>query len=138
MQAKPAFSLGNAVYSLRLKEATMTNIDSDIEAKKLNPSASYDDPKDVLSDKSLSRDEKISILREWYYDALRLQESEAENMSGGEPDRLRSVSNALLELGVSPVKEADPKGEAKSSTLDKAKRYISNTVSAIRGGDKAH
>ena len=116
----------------------MTNIDSDLEAKKVNPSGSYNDPKEVLSDKSLSRDEKISILREWYYDALRLQESEGENMSGGEPDRLRSVSNALLELGVSPVKEADPKGEAKSSTLDKAKRYFSGAMESIRGKGKAN
>lgn len=111
----------------------MTNIDTDVEAKKLNPSSAYNDPREVLGDKSLSRDEKISILREWYYDALRLQESEAENMSGGEPDRLRSVSNALLELGVSPVKEADPKGEAKSSPMSKAKRYFSKAMDTIRG-----
>jgi len=116
----------------------MTNIDSNVEDKKLNPSGSYDDPKDVLEDKSLSRDERIAILREWYYDALRLQESEAENMSGGEPDRLSSVSKALLELGVSPVKEADPKAEAKSSTLDKAKRFVSNAMDSIRGKSKAH
>ena len=114
----------------------MTNTESDVEAKKVNPSSSYNDPKEVLSDNSLSRDEKIAILREWYYDALRLQESEGENMSGGEPDRLRSVSNALLELGVSPVKEADPKGEAKSSPLDKAKRYVSKAMDTLRG--KAH
>lgn len=114
----------------------MTNIDTDVEAKMTNPSGSYSDPKEVLADKSLSRDEKIAILREWHYDAMRLQESEAENMSGGEPDRLRSVSNALLELGVSPVKEADPKGEAKSSPLDKAKRYFSNAMDSFRGKDK--
>jgi len=114
----------------------MTNTDSDVDAKKQNPSAAYNDPADVLNDKDLSRDEKIAILREWYYDALRLQESEGENMSGGEPDRLRSVSKALLELGVSPVTEGDPKAEAKSSHLDKAKRYLSSAIDTIRG--KSH
>jgi hypothetical protein len=119
----------------------MTNTDTNdtsVDAKKQNPSGSYNDPADVLTDKDLSRDEKIAILREWYYDAMRLQESEGENMSGGEPDRLRSVSKALLELGVSPVKEADPKGEAKSSHLETAKRYLSNAMDALRGKGKAH
>ena len=114
----------------------MTNIDPGIEEKKVNPSGSYNDPEEVLKDTKLSRDEKIAVLREWHYDAMRLQESEGENMSGGEPDRLRSVSNALLTLGVSAAKDADPKGEAKSSTLGKAKRYLSNCVEAIRGPGK--
>lgn len=111
----------------------MTNVDTGIEEKKLNPSSAYNDPREVLNDKALSRDDKIAVLREWYYDALRLQESEAENMSGGEPDRLRSVSNALLELGVSSVKEGDPKAEPKSSAFGKAKRYLANCVDAVRG-----
>jgi len=119
----------------------MTNTDTNntsVEDKKQNPSASYNDPADVLSDQKLSREEKIAILREWHYDAMRLQESESENMSGGEPDRLRSVSKALLELGVSPVKEGDSKVAAKSSHLEKAKRYLSNAVEAFRGKGKAH
>jgi len=111
----------------------MTNIETDVDAKKRNPSSAYGHPEDVVNDTSLTQDEKIAILREWHYDAMRLQESEAENMSGGEPDRLRAVSNALLKLGVSPSKEADPKAEPKSSALGKAKRYLSSCVDAIRG-----
>jgi hypothetical protein len=110
----------------------MTNIDSDVEAKKVNPSAAYNHPEDVLKDTKLSREEKIAILREWHYDAMRLQESAGENMTGGEPDRLSSVSKALLKLGVSPSKEADPKSEAKSSPMRKAQRYISNAMDALR------
>ena len=78
-----------------------------VETKKVNPSACYDAPKDVVNDMSLTRDEKIAILREWHYDATRLQESATENMTGGEQDRLQSVSNALLELGISPAEESD-------------------------------
>jgi len=124
--------------ALEKEKQVMTNTDTDVDAKKVNPTSSYNNPDEVLQDKSLSREEKIAILREWHYDALRLQESESENMSGGEPDRLRSVSNALLELGVSPAKEADPKAEAKSSALNRAKRYVTGAMDTIRGKNKAH
>ena len=88
---------------------------TDVENKKLNPAASYDDPEQVVSDGTLSREEKIAILREWHYDAIRLQEAAGENMTGGEEDRLRAVSNALLKLSVSPARESDPKSVTKSS-----------------------
>ena len=113
----------------------MTN--TDVETKKVNPAAAYNHPDDVVADAKLSRGEKIAILREWHYDATRLQESDGENMTGGEPDRLRSVSNALLKLGVSPAKEADPNGEARSSPLRKVHRYITNAVETLRGGKRA-
>jgi hypothetical protein len=88
-----------------------------VEAKKVNPTASYSHPNDVLDDAALARDQKIAILREWHYDAVRLQESASENMTGGEPDRLRSVSNALLALGVSPAAELDPHAPKKPTVL---------------------
>ncbi|MCE9522648.1 MAG: hypothetical protein K8S25_09480 [Alphaproteobacteria bacterium] len=94
----------------------MTTTES-VEEKKVNPSASYTHPKQVLVDAALSQDEKVAILREWHYDAVRLQDSAGENMTGGEPDLLQSVSNALLELGVSPAVEADPFPPAKQSVL---------------------
>jgi hypothetical protein len=109
----------------------MTNMD--VESKKTNPSAAYNHPEEILSDDALNREQKIEILREWYYDAMRLQESDSENMTGGEPDRLQSVSKALLKLGVSPVKETDTNAQTKSSPLRKAHRYISNAVDALRG-----
>ena len=109
----------------------MTN--TDLEGKKTNPSAAYSHPEEVLSDEALTKEQKIEILREWYYDAMRLQESDGENMTGGEPDRLQAVSKALLKLGVSPVKEADTNAQTKSSPLRKAHRYLSNAVDAWRG-----
>jgi hypothetical protein len=71
------------------------------------PPVPYSHPQQVL-DADIDREEKIRILREWYYDAVRMQESTNENMTGGAPDRLQAVSKALLALGVSPAVEADP------------------------------
>jgi hypothetical protein len=79
-----------------------------IENIMLNPAAAFKEPAQVVHDASLTRDQKIEILRQWHYDAVRLQESAGENMTGGELDKLRAVSKALLELDVHPSKEADP------------------------------
>ncbi len=94
----------------------MSSNDS-VDEKKVDPSHRYTHPKDVLSDVVLTRDEKIAILREWHYDAVRLQDSASESMTGGEPDRLQSVSNALLELGVSPADEIEANAQAKPFVL---------------------
>jgi hypothetical protein len=104
----------------------------DISDKKLNPQASYKHPAQVLTDTSLTREQKIEILREWHYDAVRLQESDSENMTGGEPDMLRAVSNALLSLDVSPSEEADPRApkNPNSSPWGSAKRFISRALSS--------
>ncbi len=81
----------------------------DFEDKKLTPRASYQHPAQVLTAADLTREPTIEILRAWHYDAVRLQESAGENMTGGEPDLLRQVSNALLQLDIAPSVEADPK-----------------------------
>jgi len=113
-----------------------------LEEKKLNPASAYGHPDDVLKDENLTRDEKIAILREWHYDAMRLQESAAENMTGGEPDRLQSVSNALLKLGVSPTAEADPHAPEASSAVRRGLaavgHYIAQAAQRLRAkGDGA-
>ena len=111
-------------------------MNTDVEDKKVNPSSSYGNPDEVVNDPKLSRAEKIEILREWHYDAMRLQESAGENMDGGEPDRLHSVSNALLKLGVSPAKENDPKTATASSPIRRkisaVSRYVADSVNALR------
>ena len=94
-----------------------------VEEKKVNPSACYNHPDEVLNDGALTRDEKIAVLREWHYDAVRLQESAAENMTGGESDKLHSVSNALLKLGVEPAAELDPHAP-KPSLMNRVLRRI--------------
>ena len=72
--------------------------DKTFEDKKTNPAAAYAHPNEVLEDASLSREQKIEVLREWHYDATRLQESAAENMTGGESSRLGEVRKAIHDL----------------------------------------
>jgi hypothetical protein len=96
--------------------------EDDFTKKKLDPRSAYQHPDEVLKDDDLTREQKIEILREWHYDAVRLQESAGENMAGGEPDMLRAVSKALLALDVSPAEEADPNApKAKQSWWDALK-----------------
>ena len=44
------------------------------------------------------RAEKREILESWWQDAVRLSESEGENMGGGNEPMLKRVNDALLEL----------------------------------------
>ena len=71
----------------------MDNIISD-------PSAVFDNPEDVLSDSELSYDQKITVLKQWAYDAKELQVAEEENMPAGSstPTRLRQILLALHSL----------------------------------------
>ena len=106
------------------------------EEKKVNPATAYGHPEEVLNDAALTRDQKIEILREWHYDATSLQTSADENMTGGEPDRLQSVSNALLKLGVSATAEVDPHAPQKESVLRRGLtavgQHISRAAQALR------
>lgn len=78
-----------------------------LSEKKVTPAAVYATPGDVSADRTLTRAQQIAVLREWHYDAKRLQEAQNENLSGGEPDRLQAVSNALLKMGVNMCEETD-------------------------------
>lgn len=75
-----------------------------IEKALLNPAGEFARPLDVFIDASLTREDKIRILRRWEYDARELQVAEEENMAGGPPDQLGQVLEALhrLEAVVDP------------------------------------
>jgi hypothetical protein len=100
----------------------MAKTEDDFAKKKQDPRSAYQHPEEVLKDDKLTREQKIEILREWHYDAIRLQDSAGENMTGGEPDMLRAVSRALLTLDVSPVEEADPNAPKSKATWSSALR----------------
>lgn len=71
----------------------------DFEEAKLNPSAAFKRPADVLAAPSLSREQKIKVLRQWEYDAREMDVAEEENMQGGESGvELADVLAALDEL----------------------------------------
>lgn len=70
----------------------------DLEKAMLNPTSVFSDPEDVMRAGTLSREEKISVLRRWEYDARELQVADEENMGGGPPDILDRVLAVLREL----------------------------------------
>lgn len=67
----------------------------DIEQAMLDPSRVFMRPDDVCNESSLTRDQKINVLRRWEYDARELGVAEEENMGGGPPDILEQVLKAL-------------------------------------------
>lgn len=74
-----------------------------------DPKSCYVEPCQVVTDDTLSKEEKIKVLKQWEYDARERSVAEEENMPSG-PDEtfmLSRIKEALRELGVS---EDDPHG----------------------------
>jgi len=69
-----------------------------IEQAMTNPTSVFANPDEVIQKKTLTRDQKIRILKRWEYDALELEVAEEENMGGGSPSILDQVLNALHRL----------------------------------------
>ena len=69
-----------------------------LEKALLDPASEFSCPADVCMEISLTRDQKIQILRRWEYDARELEVAEEENMGGGDPDVLDEVLAALHQL----------------------------------------
>jgi len=66
-----------------------------------DPSETYKTPQDVLKDDTLTKEQKIEILKQWAYDARLLAVAEEENMRGDSSSTMLSrVHQALLELGI--------------------------------------
>lgn len=74
-----------------------------LEQAKIDPSSVFKRPHDVVEDQTLSRADKIDILRRWGYDEREIAVAEEENMQSHD-DRhqiiLDEVLSSLLELGV--------------------------------------
>jgi len=64
----------------------------------LNPTSVFRRPSDVLLAESLSKNQKIQVLRRWEYDARELQVAAEENMAGGPEDRLDEILKVLHQL----------------------------------------
>jgi len=67
----------------------------DIEKVQFGPGSVYASPNDVFEDSSLTREQKIKILRRWEYDARELAVAEEENMTGGPPNMLSEILYVL-------------------------------------------
>lgn len=72
----------------------------DLDKAMLDPASAFDHPKTILQHESLTREQKIKLLRRWEYDARELEVAADENMAGGPPSLLDEVLKALLALDV--------------------------------------
>lgn len=70
----------------------------DFEKAILNPGSEFACPEDVLNQQTMTREQKIKILRRWEYDARELEVAEEENMGGGPPSMLSDILAALHQL----------------------------------------
>lgn len=94
------------------------NAMTDFKKAMLSPSVVYSQPNDVVLDDTLTKEEKIKILRQWEYDARDILVAEEENMIGTEPAMLGRILHALEKLGVvrcgehsSPTKQGGEDGQ---------------------------
>ncbi len=75
----------------------------------LDPTMVFKDPKDVVANVELTRDQKIEILRRWEYDAHQLEVAEEEaGMAVRRPDMFDRVVQALHMLDVDRDTEHTP------------------------------
>ncbi len=73
----------------------------DVNKAMLDPTMVFEDPKDVVANVELTRDQKIEILRRWEYDARQLEVAEEEaGMAVRRPEMFDRVLQALHALGV--------------------------------------
>jgi len=66
------------------------------------PTAHFDEPRHVVTDDSLSNDEKVKALDTLEQDARQLAEASSEGMTGGERNRLHDVLIARDTLALPP------------------------------------
>lgn len=73
----------------------------DMDKARLNPSAVFASPNDVMQNRELSRSQKIDVLRRWAQDAQALQVADDENMTASphqRSSRLDEIMKALHDL----------------------------------------
>ena len=81
----------------------------DLKKAMLNPTMVFKNPKDVVANVELTRDQKIEILRRWEYDARQLEVAEEEaGMAVRRPDMFDRVVQALHALDVKRDMEHTP------------------------------
>lgn len=74
----------------------MTKID--LETAYVDPAKIFNDPDEVINNKTLTNDQKLKILNRWEYDAKQIQVAEKENMTGPKANMLKKVLDAKKRL----------------------------------------
>ena len=81
----------------------------DLNQAMLNPTSVFKDPKDVVANGEITRDQKIEILRRWEYDAREMEVAEEEaGMAVLRPEMFDLVVQALHMLDVDRDTEHTP------------------------------
>ena len=81
----------------------------DVKKAMLDPTMVFKEPKEVVANDELTRDQKIEILRRWEYDARQLEVAEEEaGMAVHRPEIFDRVVQALHTLGVKRDTENTP------------------------------
>ena len=81
----------------------------DVNKAMLDPTMVFKDPKDVVANVELTRDQKIEILRSWEYDARQLEVAEEEaGMAVRRPEMFDRVLQALHTLSIERDVEHTP------------------------------
>jgi hypothetical protein len=70
----------------------------DLERALNDPAGLFRSPDEVVHHPTLTREQKIQVLRNWKLDASRLEGSEGEGMRGEDAPMLHRVSRALAAL----------------------------------------
>ena len=82
-----------------------------LKMAKIDPSSVFKHPHDVLTDSTLTRSQKIDILRRWAYDEREIAVAEEENMLGSDNTRdflLEEILKSLHELGIHGDQKSPP------------------------------
>ena len=70
------------------------------------PSTYFEEPRDVVADSTLSKEQKVTALETLEQDARQMSEAASEGMAGGERNKLRDVLEARDTLALQPLNEA--------------------------------
>jgi hypothetical protein len=74
----------------------------DLETALRDPTVIFSEPNDIVTHPQLSREMKLSLLRQWEQTARSLSVAESEGMSGGEESKLGRVELAIAQVEKQP------------------------------------
>jgi len=76
------------------------------DTKVAKPATYFEEPRDVVADPKLSKDQKVEALDTLEQDARQIAEATSEGMAGGERNKLHEVLEAKDTLALQPLNEA--------------------------------
>ena len=118
------------------------NDDTKTEEKLEKPHAFFSEPREVVIDPSLSKDQKIAALDCLEQDARQLLTASDEGMTGGEPNKLHEVLDAKNALDKHPAEYAydvvlhDLRAKLTAELTVDARATIERAVEALHAVEK--